>query len=104
MKVTPDRKFLAMAQSSGLAMFSIGSNGALTTVPGSPFSLFGVGLDVNCASNLLFACNNTSTSQGIVNVLETLPLNLNGDPAMGVKAPLEAMFSPRFRWIGRWSC
>jgi hypothetical protein len=94
MKVTPDRKFLAMAQSSGLAMFSIGSNGALTTVPGSPFSLFGVGLDVNCASNLLFACNNTSTSQGIVNVLETLPLNLNGDPAMGVKAPLEAMSIP----------
>jgi hypothetical protein len=46
-------------------MFNIESNGALTPVPGSPFVVFGSpqGLDVNCASNLLFA------TDGGVNVL-----------------------------------
>jgi len=75
MKVTPDRKFLAVAQrEAGLAMFSIGSNGAVTTVSGSPFFVSSVfpegpeGLDVNCASSLLFAPTRTF-GQGGVNVL-----------------------------------
>ncbi len=69
MKVTPDGKFLAVAQDGngdgfgvGLAMFSIGSNGALTTVSGSPFSFSVQGLDVSCASNLLFAPPDFSSS------------------------------------------
>ncbi len=80
MKVTPDRKFLAVAQrEAGLAMFSIGSNGAVTTVSGSPFFVSSVfpegpeGLDVNCASSLLFAPTRTF-GQGGVNLFVS---NLN---------------------------
>jgi 6-phosphogluconolactonase len=59
-KVSPDGKFLVVSLpgSALLAMFSIASNGALTPVVGSPFTLGGTGaeeVDINCASNLLFA-------------------------------------------------
>jgi YVTN family beta-propeller protein len=60
--VTRDGKYLAVALFDGLevAMFSIGPSGALTAVPGSPFltggSASGTGyVEINCASNLLFA-------------------------------------------------
>lgn len=62
-KVRPDGKFLAVAlfnRSKGkVAMFSIGHEGALAAVPGSPFPVAGVGpvagLDFECGCNLLFA-------------------------------------------------
>jgi 6-phosphogluconolactonase (cycloisomerase 2 family) len=63
-KVSPDGRFLsASLVNVGLvAMFSIANNGALTAVPGSPFPASApqvfplvAGIDINCASNLLFA-------------------------------------------------
>jgi len=60
-KVSPDGRFLAVAlfSTDAVGVFSIASNGALTAVPGSPFpaAAFGsvAGVDINCASNLLFA-------------------------------------------------
>jgi YVTN family beta-propeller protein len=59
-KVSPDGRFLAVALISpdAVGVFTIESNGALTAVPGSPFpaAAFGsvAGVDINCASNLLF--------------------------------------------------
>jgi 6-phosphogluconolactonase len=66
-KVSPDGKFLAVALpfSNQLAMFRIASSGALTPVVGSPFGAggtgFASGVDINCASNLLFAAEATGT-------------------------------------------
>jgi 6-phosphogluconolactonase (cycloisomerase 2 family) len=60
-KVSPNGKFLAVALifNRAIQMFSIGSNGGLTLVPGSPFPTRGfgapAGVEINCASNLLFA-------------------------------------------------
>ena len=65
-KVSPDGKFLAVALQgvNHVAIFSIGLTGALTGVPGSPFSMGGsggaTGVDINCASNLLFAAEASS--------------------------------------------
>jgi len=59
-KVSPDGRFLSAASPSSdvVGMFTIAPNGALTPVPGSPFfaaATGGVaGVDINCASNLLF--------------------------------------------------
>lgn len=59
-KVSPDGRFLSVALFSvdAVGMFTIAPNGALTPVPGSPFPAAGTGavagLDINCASNLLF--------------------------------------------------
>jgi YVTN family beta-propeller protein len=63
--VTRDGKYLAAAQGAtldGVATFSIGSGGALTAVEGSPFSTGGdtAYVDINCASDLLFASDATS--------------------------------------------
>ncbi|HXJ93989.1 MAG TPA: choice-of-anchor D domain-containing protein [Terriglobia bacterium] len=75
MKVTPDGKFLAVALtdlSAGsaadeIAMFSIGSGGALTAVSGSPFSTAPdgpVNVDFNCGATTLFGFEeNSSQSQ-----------------------------------------
>jgi 6-phosphogluconolactonase len=68
--VSPDGRFLAVAlpvsgpgaAKAGVAMFSIGSTGALTPVPGSPFPVPGGGasyVDIKCKSNLLFATHST---------------------------------------------
>ncbi len=60
-KVSPDGRYLAVALQgvNQVAVFSIGLTGALTAVPGSPFAVGGsgnaAGVDINCASNLLFA-------------------------------------------------
>jgi 6-phosphogluconolactonase (cycloisomerase 2 family) len=59
-KVSPDGRFLAVALFSpdAVGVFAIASNGALTAVPGSPFPAAAIGsvagVDINCASNLLF--------------------------------------------------
>jgi 6-phosphogluconolactonase len=59
-KVSPDGRFLSVAFVSidAVGMFTIAPNGALTPVPGSPFVAAGsgtvAGVDINCASNLLF--------------------------------------------------
>jgi 6-phosphogluconolactonase len=60
-KVSPDGRFLAVTIpiAHRIGMFAIANNGSLTPVPGSPFSADGegapTGLEINCASDLLFA-------------------------------------------------
>lgn len=58
MKVSADGQHLAVAlpASSSIAMFNIGSNGALTMVNGMPVPGIGMvmGVDINCASTDLF--------------------------------------------------
>jgi hypothetical protein len=74
--VSPDNKFLAVAEIGPVEIFSIASNGSLMAVPGSPFFGSGggdlVGVDINCTSNLLFG-GETSAGDTIVDVL-TSPL------------------------------
>src|ERR1044072_4949445 len=62
-KISPDGRFLALALglNNTMAMFNIASNGGLTPVSGSPFPAPGgdvgggvTGVEINCASNLLF--------------------------------------------------
>lgn len=59
-KVSPDGRFLAVALISpdAVGIFSIATNGALTPVLGSPFPATALGtvtgVDINCASSLLF--------------------------------------------------
>ncbi|HEX5412657.1 MAG TPA: beta-propeller fold lactonase family protein [Terriglobia bacterium] len=60
MKVSPDGKFLAVAlnQTARIAVFAIQSDGSLQPVTNSPFALASgsaTGVDINCASNLLYA-------------------------------------------------
>ena len=60
--VSPDNKFLAVTHffpfgSSSVRMLSIGNDGSLTPLSGSPFHVGGVAatsVEFNCASNLLF--------------------------------------------------
>src|SRR5215472_5739649 len=77
-KVTPDGKFLSVALTDltsatvadEIAMLSIGSDGALTAVSGSPFSTAPdgpVNVDFNCGANTLFAFE-TNSSQSQVGV------------------------------------
>jgi Lactonase, 7-bladed beta-propeller len=59
MKVSPDGKFLVVAQNqtSQIAVFAIQSDGSLQAVTNSPFTLTSgsaTGVDINCASNLLY--------------------------------------------------
>lgn len=60
MKVSPDGKFLAVAlpQSGQIAVFAIQTDGSLQAVANSPFTLTSssaTGVDINCASNRLYA-------------------------------------------------
>jgi hypothetical protein len=71
--LTPDLGF-GLGPPGSVLMFSIASNGALTPVPGSPFAGAGgtfhaeiVGIDINCASNQLFAAS-SSFGPTLVNV------------------------------------
>jgi hypothetical protein len=76
-RISPNGKFLAtglfLAGSSGsIGMWAIGSNGTLTSVPGSPFAGSGAGsvagIDINGASTLLFASLANSLGSTIVDV------------------------------------
>jgi 6-phosphogluconolactonase len=57
-KISPNGKFLALATFAGVFMYSIGRDGVLTVVPGSPIPPLGHGIntsvDISCGSNLLF--------------------------------------------------
>ena len=69
-KVSPDRKFLAVAEplSDQVEMFSIASNGSLTSLgafPGGGGNFGLTGVDINCASSLLYG-GEASTSLNIV--------------------------------------
>jgi 6-phosphogluconolactonase (cycloisomerase 2 family) len=76
-KVSPDGRFLAVAlfSTDAVGVFTIASNGALTAVPGSPFpaGAFGsvAGVDINCASSLLFGgeANLTGTHIDVFNIM-----------------------------------
>jgi hypothetical protein len=67
-KISPDGKFLAAALnfSNAMAMFSIASEGTLTPAPDSPFPGASVGalagVDINCASSLLFGGSSADTT------------------------------------------
>jgi len=94
LKVTPDGKFLAvvLADLTGnatvdqIAMYSIGSDGTLTAVPGSPFSTApnsAVNVDVNCGANTLFAfeTNTTETEAGVFAIAANGSLSqISGSP------------------------
>ena len=56
-KVTPNGKFLAVAELDVVEMFSIGSDGSLTSLGITSGSNHGLpaGVDVNCSSSLLYA-------------------------------------------------
>lgn len=77
-KVSPDNKFLAVAEPGGnwVEMFSIAPNGSLTPVPGSPFPGGGgggiAGVDINCASNTLFG-GEANFGSTIVDVFSIAP-------------------------------
>ena len=64
-KVSANGSFLAVAEGSQYEMLSIASSGALTSVGGFPITggQFGAGVDINCASDLLFGgeANGTET-------------------------------------------
>jgi 6-phosphogluconolactonase len=82
MKVSPDGRFLsaALPNVAVVAMLSIASNGALAAVPGSPFPASAgaffplvTGVDINCASNLLFAGIASINAPTIINVFNIAP-------------------------------
>jgi 6-phosphogluconolactonase (cycloisomerase 2 family) len=88
-KVTPDGKFLAVANLStnSVSMFSISGLGGLTPVTGSPFSAGeageAVGVDCNCNSNQLFIAEGSGVS------VQKIALNgalspVSGSPFVGV--------------------
>jgi 6-phosphogluconolactonase (cycloisomerase 2 family) len=69
-RVSPDGKLLSASLtnlgSGEVAMFTIASTGALTSVPGSPFPISPAaqtpaGIEINCASDLLFVAEFSST-------------------------------------------
>lgn len=93
-KVSPDGRFLAVALISrdAVGIFTIASNGALTAVPGSPFPAAAsgavAGVDINCASSLLFGgeANSAGTnidvfsigSNGALTPIPSSPFNNQG--------------------------
>jgi len=94
MKVTPDGKFLAVAltdlmagtAADEIAMYSIGSSGALTAVSGSPFSTAPdgpVNVDFNCGATTLFAFeeNSTQSQAGVFDIAADGSLSqISGSP------------------------
>ncbi len=65
MKVSPDGRFLAIGTLNvGMTVFAIAADGSLAPVAGSPFAVdprgTATGVDINCASNLLFVAENYS--------------------------------------------
>ncbi len=63
MKVSPDGRVLAIGTlDAGVTMFAIAADGSLAPVGGSPFAVdprgTATGLDINCASDLLFVAEN----------------------------------------------
>ncbi len=93
-KVSPGGKFLAVGVIGvGIGMFRIGSDGALTPVPGSPFPAQGAArgasfVDINCRSDLLFAGHGaiapttasvfTIASDGTLSEITGSPITLSG--------------------------
>jgi 6-phosphogluconolactonase len=90
MKVTPNGRYLAVAlyPLNKVAMFTINSGGTLAPVSGSPFTAsttgngYITGIDINCASTLLFAGRSGSNidvfnigSDGTLSELSTSPFS-----------------------------
>lgn len=79
-KVSPDGRFLSVAfpHSDVVGMFSIGNDGTLTAVPGSPFSAPATGgiagVDINCATTLLFG----GAATGLGTNIDVFSIALNG--------------------------
>jgi 6-phosphogluconolactonase len=64
-KVTPDGKFLAVANITAVAMFSVSAMGGLTPVPGSPFAASGTAASVDCD------CNSSHVFVGYASLINT---------------------------------
>ena len=88
---SPDNKFLAVTQNfffvpgTEVRMFSIGDDGSLTPVPGSPFRVGGeaaTSAEFNCASNLLFVGEHSGpTTTDVFNVASNGTLTpIQGSP------------------------
>ena len=81
-KITPNGQFLAVALPDAVGMFSIAPDGVLTPVPGSPFPSPANGaatsVEINCASNLLFApqANTGGTNLDVFSIAPTGQLTL----------------------------
>jgi 6-phosphogluconolactonase (cycloisomerase 2 family) len=111
-KVSPNGQFLAVTLSGTddqVAMFSIASNGALTPVSGSPFSSpangFAAGVDINCASNLLFVgeANSSGTNVSVFNIASNGALTSglafnNSPPNAGVNSSV-VLLSPNEQFL-----
>lgn len=95
LKVTKNGKFLMatlFSLSGGLIdVFSIGNNGSLAPVPGSPFSdnsppgAVSTSLDTNCASNLLFV-----DSESALPAIDVFNINATGSLTQIANSPFAA--------------
>jgi DNA-binding beta-propeller fold protein YncE len=98
-KVTPNGRFLMVAMPGPdlVGVFSINPNGTLVSAPGSPFPApgFGIatGVEVNCASNLLFVgeASFQGTNIDVFNIasggaLTAVPGSPFNNPAVGVNS------------------
>ncbi len=89
MNVSPDGKFLALTlpgNENEIAMYSIGAEGTLTMVSGSPFSPSGAaaGVEFSCSASMLFVSDfngNTDTQVEVDSVAPTGALSpVSGSP------------------------
>ncbi|HMG36464.1 MAG TPA: beta-propeller fold lactonase family protein [Blastocatellia bacterium] len=110
-KVSPNGKFLYVTEDTNLIeAFNIAASGALTPVPGSPFSggsfPFGsgvTGIEINCASTLLFApASGFSTNVSVFNISANGALTpIPGSPFIfaGGFNSLAAVLSPNGQFL-----
>jgi 6-phosphogluconolactonase (cycloisomerase 2 family) len=113
LRISPNGQYLSVAHTvvsvDAVAMFSIGANGSLTSVPGSPFLApadgLVSGLDINCASNLLFAgsanANGTNVdvfSIGAGGVLAPIPGSPFNNPGVGINSSV-VLLSPNEQFL-----
>jgi len=106
--ISPDGKFLSTSLtnlgSGQVAMFSISVTGALTPVPGSPFAISPAaqtpaGIEINCASNLLFVAELSSTVD-VFNITSNGAISLiSGSPFSSPSGNLVPALSPNGQFL-----
>jgi 6-phosphogluconolactonase (cycloisomerase 2 family) len=72
--------YVALTFSDEVVAFSIGSNGALTTVPGSPFAAGTTPISMTTAKNFLYVSNTTGISGYSIDVSNGVLTPLAGSP------------------------
>jgi 6-phosphogluconolactonase (cycloisomerase 2 family) len=113
MKVSADGAFLAVAMDTAgpVAVFSIGSNGTLAPVPGSPFYgtfVNATDIDISCAGNFVFAANGTINSHTTTTTVDVFSVTRSGildlvpgspfQPGVGVNSNV-VLLSPDNRFL-----